>query len=96
MTALITNVNNPKESILMGSVRINAMGRKKAFNIPNIAAALTADMKPLTCMPSSMYEANNMAPVNVNQRSAIPRIYILLGFGFQSTINTITGKPLLR
>jgi hypothetical protein len=53
MTAFITKVNNPRLKIFMGSVSMNNMGRKKAFNMPKIAAAKNAEIKPLTCMPSS-------------------------------------------
>jgi hypothetical protein len=37
----------------MGSVKINKMGRKKAFRIPKIAAVKNADKKLRTYIPSS-------------------------------------------
>ncbi len=43
MTALITNVNNPKLKRLMGSVSIMTMGRKNALKMPKATAAKTAD-----------------------------------------------------
>ena len=47
-TALITNVKRPKVSTVMGNVKMNNMGLKKAFRIPRMAAANSAEEKPLT------------------------------------------------
>lgn len=52
ITALMTNVNNPKLKILIGSVSIRAMGRKKALKIPRAAAAKIAEKTPATLIPS--------------------------------------------
>ena len=50
--ALITKVNNPSERRLIGSVRINNIGLKKALSMPRIAAAKNAARNPLEWMPS--------------------------------------------
>ena len=55
-TAFMTKVKSPMLSMLMGRVSISSTGLKKAFNMPKIAAAKNAEIKPLTCMPSSKYE----------------------------------------
>ena len=52
--ALITNVKSPRLSILIGNVIKNNIGLKKAFKIPKIAAANTADKKPSIWMPSKI------------------------------------------
>lgn len=54
ITALMTNVNNPRVKILTGKVSIRAMGRKKALKIPRAAAAKTAEKTPDTLIPSIM------------------------------------------
>ena len=46
--ALITKVKSPRVRTVMGNVKRNNMGRKKAFRIPRIAAANSAEEKPLT------------------------------------------------
>jgi hypothetical protein len=46
-------VNKPRDRILIGSVNRRAIGLKKAFRIPSIAAAKSADRNPVTRMPSS-------------------------------------------
>jgi hypothetical protein len=53
ISALMTNVKNPRVRMLMGNVRRIRIGRNSAFNIPSIAAAKKAETKPLTCIPSS-------------------------------------------
>jgi hypothetical protein len=53
MIAFITKVKSPRLNTFMGSVKINNMGRKKAFSIPKIAPAKNADKKLFTCIPSS-------------------------------------------
>jgi hypothetical protein len=53
MSAFITNVKKPRLRILMGSLNINNIGRKKAFNMLKIAAAKNAEINPLTYIPSS-------------------------------------------
>lgn len=46
--AFRTNVKSPRVIMFMGSVRINNMGRKKAFRIPRMAAAQNAEKNPFT------------------------------------------------
>jgi len=46
ITALMIKVNNPRLRMLIGSVNIIAMGRKKALSIPRAAAAKKAEKKP--------------------------------------------------
>jgi hypothetical protein len=70
--AFIRKVNRPRLRIFIGSVRMRAMGRKKAFNMPRIAAADKAEKKPLTCIPSSRYDVTTIAPVRVNHLKIIP------------------------
>lgn len=41
-TAFITNVNKPRVNTLIGRVRINRIGRKKALRIPSTRAAIRA------------------------------------------------------
>jgi hypothetical protein len=53
INALMTKVKNPRDKILIGRVITSAIGLKKAFRIPSIAAANSADKNPLTWMPSS-------------------------------------------
>jgi hypothetical protein len=72
--ALMIKVNRPRVIILMGSVRIINIGRKKAFKIPRMAAAKKALKKPFTCMPSITYEANMMAAVKISHLIRIPTI----------------------
>ena len=67
-------VNRPRVKILMGSVRIINMGRKKAFKIPRMAAAKKALKKSFTCIPSMTYEANMMATVKISHLTRIPFI----------------------
>ena len=47
MSALMINVNRPRLKMLIGRVSSSAIGRKKAFRNPSIAAAKTAEKKPL-------------------------------------------------
>jgi len=51
--ALMTKVKKPRDNILIGSVSRSAIGLKKAFRIPSMAAAKRADKNPLIWMPSS-------------------------------------------
>jgi hypothetical protein len=48
-----SKVNKPRLIIFIGRVKSSAMGRKKAFSMPRMAAADNAEKKPLTCIPSS-------------------------------------------
>ena len=48
MAAFKTKVNSPSVRMFNGKVRINAIGRKKAFSILRMAAANKAEKKPLT------------------------------------------------
>jgi hypothetical protein len=50
--ALMMKVKKPRVRRLMGRVKIKRIGRKKAFNIPRIAAAKKAEKKPATSIPS--------------------------------------------
>jgi hypothetical protein len=72
--AFMIKVNRPRLKMLIGSVKIIKIGRKKAFKIPRIAAANKAVKKPFTWIPSNTYEANIMAAVRTNQRITIPFI----------------------
>ncbi len=74
MIALITKVKSPRLNTFMGSVRINNMGRKKAFSIPKIAAAKNADKKLRTYIPSSKYDVTMIATVRINHLRKIPLI----------------------
>jgi hypothetical protein len=49
----MTKVKKPKDKMLIGRVNRSAIGLKKAFRIPSMAAAKSADKKPLIWMPSS-------------------------------------------
>ena len=53
ISALMTKVKKPRDKILIGRVNRSAIGLKKAFRIPSIAAAKSADKNPLIWMPSS-------------------------------------------
>jgi hypothetical protein len=53
MSALMIKVNKPRLKRLIGSVSSSAIGLKKAFRIPSMAAAKTAGKKPLTRIPSN-------------------------------------------
>jgi hypothetical protein len=50
--ALMIKVNKPRDKMLIGSVNRRAIGLKKAFRIPRMAAAKSADRNPLIRMPS--------------------------------------------
>lgn len=58
----------------MGSVSMSSIGLKKAFNMPKIAAAKNAEIKPLTCMPSSKYELMIIENVKINHLIKMPFI----------------------
>jgi hypothetical protein len=83
--AFIIKVKRPRLRILIGSVKIIKIGRKKAFKMPRIAAANKAVKKPFTCIPSITYEANMMAAVSINHRIKIP--FILFFSSFLSFFN---------
>ncbi len=51
--AFIKKVKKPRLIMFMGRVKKSAMGRKKAFSMPRMAAANNAEKKPLTRIPSS-------------------------------------------
>ena len=53
INALMTKVKKPRDKILIGRVNTSAIGRKKAFRIPSIAAAKRAEKNPLIWIPSS-------------------------------------------
>jgi len=72
--AFMIKVKRPRLRILMGSVKIIKIGRKKAFKMPRMAAANSAVKKPFTCIPSITYEVNIMAAVSINHRIKIPFI----------------------
>lgn len=46
VNALMTNKNNPKESTVIGSVKITRRGRTNMFNIDKIKLAVSAAKKP--------------------------------------------------
>ena len=46
--ALITKVKKPRVKILMGRVKISAIGLNRAFKMPSMAAAQNAEKNPLT------------------------------------------------
>jgi hypothetical protein len=75
--ALITKVKIPKVNMFMGRVNINRMGRKKAFSMPKIAAAKSAEEKPLMRIPSSRYDVTMMATVKINHLRKSPFINFL-------------------
>lgn len=75
--ALITKVKIPRVNIFMGRVNINSIGRKKAFSMPKIAAAKSAEEKPLMRIPSSRYDVTMMAAVKINHLRKIPFIIFL-------------------
>ncbi len=52
--ALITNVNNPKVRIVIGSVRIRRTGFMNALIIPKTTAATKAATKLVTCTPGKI------------------------------------------
>ena len=52
ITALITNVNNPRVKILIGRVNKIKMGLKNALSTPKMAAARKAAQNPEVSMPS--------------------------------------------
>jgi hypothetical protein len=72
MSALMRKVNRPRLRMLIGRVTSSAIGLKKAFRIPSMAAAKTAERKPLTWIPSSKYAVATIAAVVVSQRIKMP------------------------
>lgn len=60
--------------IFMGSVRISNTGLKNAFNMLKIAAAKKAEIKPLTCIPSSKYEPMIIENVKISHLTKMPFI----------------------
>ena len=73
-SAFMTKVKRPRVIILIGRVRMNRIGRNKAFSIPRTAAAQKALKNPLTLIPSIRYEAAIMAAVSINHLIKIPII----------------------
>jgi hypothetical protein len=53
ISAFMTNVKKPRDKILIGRVNRSAIGLKKAFRMPRMPAAKSADKNPLMWMPSS-------------------------------------------
>ena len=77
MTAFITKVKSPRLKIFMGRVRISKTGLKNAFSMLKIAAAKNAEIKPLTCMPSSKYELMIIENVKISHLIKMPFIIFL-------------------
>jgi hypothetical protein len=73
-SALMTNVNNPRLSRLIGRVSRIRTGRKKAFRIPSKAAAERAERNPSTRIPAIRYGAAIIDTVSISHRTIIPFI----------------------
>ena len=67
--AFIINVKRPKLRILMGRVRIKRTGLRKAFSMLKMAAAKKAEKKPLTWMPSIIYDVMRIAHIRIAHRN---------------------------
>jgi hypothetical protein len=73
----------------MGRVNINSIGRKKAFSIPKIAAAKSAEEKPLIRIPSSKYDVTMMATVKINHLRKVPFINFLREHPIKCSVNIV-------
>ena len=72
--ALITNVNKPKVSKVIGNVKRRKIGLIKALTSPITSAAIRATTKLLTTKPSTILEVINNAtavPSQVNKKCCI-------------------------
>ena len=67
-------VNRPNDTIFMGRVKTIRNGLRRAFRMPRAAAARMAERKPLTNMPSIVYDAKIMETVRMSHRIKIPAI----------------------
>jgi hypothetical protein len=71
----------------MGRVNINSIGRKKAFSMPKIAAAKSAEEKPPMRIPSSRYDVIMIATVKINHRRKVPFINFLHEHPIKCSVN---------
>lgn len=68
----MTNVKSPRETILIGRVRITRTGLMMALTIPRIKATIKAVWKLSTVKPGTNSEVINMARAESSQLIKIP------------------------